>query len=385
MLALINSMEDKMACINSREPGRERTALHIACQKGHAGTARALIQANADIHALVSEEKRTALHLAAEYGHAEVVAVLLDARAGLHAQSNGLTPLHLAAQNDHILAARVLLTSRADVNARAVTRSCWWCECDVTPLHLAVSIGSAATVSFLLEERASPSAVKHGHCGADLTPLHVAAQHGNAAAACALLAAGADPDAAADLSASETAWEGCAGVTPLHLACRTTYGGWHRSGPDGAAGVVRALLAARADASAEIDDARERRDGWTALQCAMEAVRVGGFGTRSADSEALDALRAGILAGALHSIGGAAAAWLAAAAEAVGSRDRPDTRGERRRQLWEVLRAASGGDCVGGSAVGLRRARRTARKGQRGGRLAGSGQIGLLWGWAAEL
>ena len=384
MLALFNSMDDKVACLNSREPGRNRTALHIACRNGHAGTALALLHANADIHAL-SDDKMPALHLAAGYGHADVVALLLDAKARVHAQPNHLTPLHLAAQHGHIHAAQVLLTSRADANARAVTYSCWWCERDVTPLHLAVSVGCTSAVAFLLDARASPSAVKYGHCGNDLTPLHVAAQRGDAATARLLLAAKADPNAAADLSFSEMAWYGCASVTPLHLACCNSYGSWAKpesAGPDGPAGVVRALLEARADARAALVDSRGRREGWTALQCATEAARAGGGSARTA--EAVNALLAGLLAGTRRSYRKAAARD--APAEGGGGGDRPDTRGERRWQLWEGRRAARGGIWGGGGGVaaGPRRARRAARKGRRGGRRAGPGQMSLLWGWAAE-
>ena len=71
-----------------------------------------------------------------------------------------------------------------------------------------------------------------------------------------------------------------------------------------------------------------------------------------------------------------------------------DTRGERRRQLWEKSRATSGCACAGGpdgdytqAKAGLRLARLAARKGRRGqgGYRAGPVRFGFLWGWAAEV
>ena len=299
MLALINSVasvEDKMTCLNSREPSGQRTALHMACCNGHVGTARALLHAGADIHEL-ADRGMTTLHLASSHGHADIVELLLDARASASVclKNNGPTPLHLAVENGHTLAARALLTSRADVNAQMDTFPFYvynWPEYCVTPLHLAASAGHAGTVSLLLDSSASSSAVKHGSLGVDLTPLHEAAKRGDAASARALLAAGADPGATADMRMADCAWCGRADVTPLHFVCSDMYLWTERqAGSDGPAGVVLALLAAGADAGAQ---AWPDWDGLrcTPVQCAAEMARAARFRNYSC-KEALETLLAG--------------------------------------------------------------------------------------------
>lgn len=60
--------------VNSRVKD-EGTAVHIACEKGHAGSLRLLLRhgANVEAHVAPSDDPRTPLHLAAEYAHEECV------------------------------------------------------------------------------------------------------------------------------------------------------------------------------------------------------------------------------------------------------------------------------------------------------------------------
>lgn len=79
------------------------TPLHDAAGKGDTATAKALIEAGADVRAADNIFGRTALHEAAKNGHAAVVMVLVKAGADICATDNrGQTALHLAAEKGHI-------------------------------------------------------------------------------------------------------------------------------------------------------------------------------------------------------------------------------------------------------------------------------------------
>ena len=118
-------------------------------------------------------------------GHTATARALIDAGADVDApQGDGATALHWAAHRDDLEAAGLLLEAGADVDAANALGA--------TPLWLAAKNGSGAMVERLLEAGANPNvALRMGE-----TPLMAAARAGSLVAVDALLARGADVNAA---------------------------------------------------------------------------------------------------------------------------------------------------------------------------------------------
>mmetsp|Transcript_47343 Transcript_47343/g.115290 ORF Transcript_47343/g.115290 Transcript_47343/m.115290 type:complete len:223 (-) Transcript_47343:197-865(-) len=82
--------------VNQQEHNSESSPLHLASAKGHAGTAKCLIQHGADVGA-TDRKKQTPLHRASGAGKAGVVEILLSGGAKVNvSDKEGNTPLHLA-------------------------------------------------------------------------------------------------------------------------------------------------------------------------------------------------------------------------------------------------------------------------------------------------
>lgn len=146
----------------------QRTALHIAADRGHKGMAELLISHGADVNAR-KDSGHTPLHWAALGGHLGVVTLLLANGADANARSQtGWTPLHDAAALGHGDVARILLDRGADVNAARLTG---W-----TPLHEAAALGQADIVEMFIASGAEIGATD----SANRTALDYAT--GNAAA-----------------------------------------------------------------------------------------------------------------------------------------------------------------------------------------------------------
>jgi ankyrin repeat protein len=80
--------------------------LYDAAEKGHAETAKALLQLGATVDGL--DPRGTPLHVAALRGHANVATVLLEAGADTRATFFGETPLQCAIKGGHTAVERVL-------------------------------------------------------------------------------------------------------------------------------------------------------------------------------------------------------------------------------------------------------------------------------------
>ena len=129
------------------------TALHMAAERGHAGVARTLIDAGADVDAGTRIGRYTPLHMAARDGHGAVVALLLDAGADPHAATtnSGVTALHLAAGAvDAAAGVAALLAHGADPNAREASAG-------QTPLMFAAAANRTDAVAALLDAGADPA------------------------------------------------------------------------------------------------------------------------------------------------------------------------------------------------------------------------------------
>ncbi len=179
---------------------------------------RALIAANANVHAL-DRERSTPLHHAAMSPRPDLARALIEAGAKVNAQnSTGLTPLHNAALFASPATVEYLLKQGAEPEGRSILIG-------VPPLLMAVTRGDSAVVSKLLDYKADVNAlgpdgetglaraavlgatevarvlidrgarVKVRFARVNHTPLHVAAERGFLPLVNLLLDAGAEVDA----------------------------------------------------------------------------------------------------------------------------------------------------------------------------------------------
>lgn len=106
-------------------------ALHWAAQKGHLDVAQLLIERGADVHA-TSDAGSTPLHWAARKGHLDILRLLIENGADVHPKGDaGMTALHDAAQRGHLEVVCLLVERGADVHAKDVY--------GYTPLHRALT------------------------------------------------------------------------------------------------------------------------------------------------------------------------------------------------------------------------------------------------------
>ena len=179
--------------VNARGFDTEEIPLHVASRRGHADTARLLLEHGADKKSQ-NDKKRTPLHLSSQYGHVKVVQLLLEQNAHMEALDGQLwSPLGWASDRGHVDVVRALLQKGADVNSRQGD--------DLTPLHVAQ--GEEVT-SILLEHHAN----KDARNSKGQTPLHHASLLGHVGTVRVLLKHGADANAR-DVN----------NATPFHLAC----------------------------------------------------------------------------------------------------------------------------------------------------------------------
>ena len=107
------------------------TALHLACRRGHASVAEALLASGARC----DQGDWTALHSACRNGDLEMLRLLLEGGAALNRVcEGGWTPLLIAAHNGHLELVQLLLDAKADKD-QASENKVW------TPLQIATAGG----------------------------------------------------------------------------------------------------------------------------------------------------------------------------------------------------------------------------------------------------
>ena len=161
------------------------TPLGVACERGHVGAIKALLDAKADPEVATKEGYRP-LHIAVQFGKLDVVKLLCERRADVHAHCphQDTLPLLLATNFDFVDVIKTLLAHKADPNCRSKQRG-------LTPLHFAFS---ARAVVALVAAHADVDAQDNK---ALKTALHAVAADGGSAEACvALLSCGASAIAA---------------------------------------------------------------------------------------------------------------------------------------------------------------------------------------------
>ena len=160
------------------------TAAHVASNKGHASSLRALLRNNADPNK-TDEFGRSPLQLACFKGHSPCVEELVSNGCRINAQcsGNGPTALYLASELGHVQCVEALLRGGADPNV--------------------ICSGSKQFGNKLKQWTFRPDNDVVG------TTLHRAAKHGHNLCVEKLLSSGADPRK-----------KNGQGLNPLHITCR---------------------------------------------------------------------------------------------------------------------------------------------------------------------
>jgi ankyrin repeat protein len=112
--------------------------LHVSAMSGDVETARLLLDAGTDVHALESLSGTSPLHIAAQLGNTEFMLLLLDAGADADFRStSGETPLFLASTRGEVGAVRLLLEKNASPTQKCLEH---------TPLEIAAKRGHVEVV-----------------------------------------------------------------------------------------------------------------------------------------------------------------------------------------------------------------------------------------------
>ncbi|XP_053451577.1 putative ankyrin repeat domain-containing protein 30B-like [Nycticebus coucang] len=140
----------KKSGVNHRDTER-RTALHLACAKGHLKVVRLLLSRKCEAD-VVDNEGRTPLMKAVQYQETKCAFNLLDYGADPNvADDYGNTALHYAVYNGNMVLITKLLSCGANIEAKNKKQ--------LTPLLLAINVKSLKMVEFLVKNKADINAV----------------------------------------------------------------------------------------------------------------------------------------------------------------------------------------------------------------------------------
>ncbi|CAO1597455.1 hypothetical protein XANCAGTX0491_001262 [Xanthoria calcicola] len=129
--------------------------IHLAAQTGNITTVRALVQAGADVNAVVRRTHMTPIHYAAEYqDNSEQILGLVNLGAHIDGRDYmSWTPLHWASWRGHLSSLKALLQCGADVNSSTGDGN--------ASIMLAVANNSHECVQELIESGADCSIIRH--------------------------------------------------------------------------------------------------------------------------------------------------------------------------------------------------------------------------------
>uniref|UniRef100_K1QP98 Ankyrin repeat domain-containing protein 26 n=1 Tax=Magallana gigas TaxID=29159 RepID=K1QP98_MAGGI len=130
--------------------GKPRTALHLACAKGHADIVKVLLEWHAKSN-IGDSEAKTPLLKAVECGHDDCVKLLIDHNAHVDAvDKSGNSGLHLAVLYNHPKIVKLLTSKGANVNIKNKT------EEGFAPLHMSIQLKRDEITRALLIAKANP-------------------------------------------------------------------------------------------------------------------------------------------------------------------------------------------------------------------------------------
>uniref|UniRef100_A0A8D1UB88 Ankyrin repeat domain-containing protein 7 n=1 Tax=Sus scrofa TaxID=9823 RepID=A0A8D1UB88_PIG len=135
---------------------KNRTALHLACAKGHPAVVSLLVERKCQLN-LCDSENRTALMKATQCREEECANILLEHGADPDVVDvNGNTALHYAALDQNSSMAAKLLSHNANIEAKN--------KDGLTPLLLAVTENQQQMVEFLIKNGANLTEVPKSLC-----------------------------------------------------------------------------------------------------------------------------------------------------------------------------------------------------------------------------
>ncbi|PYI09363.1 ankyrin, partial [Aspergillus sclerotiicarbonarius CBS 121057] len=132
--------------------------------RGHAGAARRLLDAGADVQD-ISGDGFTVLHWAAAKGYLEITKELLERGADMEAcVKGGLTPLEVASQHGRVETAELLLDHGANVQG-SVRGALWWALADDDSSVVPLLLDRGADPNYRSTQPRSPlfNAIRNNH------------------------------------------------------------------------------------------------------------------------------------------------------------------------------------------------------------------------------
>ncbi|SCO55458.1 related to ankyrin 3 [Fusarium fujikuroi] len=179
---------------NTNTVGLCRTPLSWACENGHFGIARVLVERDAQPVNTVGEAY-SLLMLASKNGHIDIARWLVDHGADIHQRYKNESAIWLASSNGQAELVEFLLDAGADLDTRGLK--------DTPILCLAAEKGHEKVVKLLLKRKANVEAKDNR----GRTPLHlVARKEGSRATIESLLSYGADIEARDDIGRTPLLW-----------------------------------------------------------------------------------------------------------------------------------------------------------------------------------
>lgn len=159
------------------------TPLGVACERGHTGVVRALLDAKASPEIATREGFRP-IHIATQFGKNDVLQLLVQrgkAECNARCPAQDTFPLLLATNFNFVPCMRTLINAGASVTMKSLNTA--------TVLHYAFSAEAVATLV------AAKADVNESINADERTPLHEACKTGAPEVVLALLTMGADPEA----------------------------------------------------------------------------------------------------------------------------------------------------------------------------------------------
>lgn len=149
-----------------------RTALFIACKKGHLDTVNVLIkEGNTAIINLCDWHHKSPFYIACSEGRIQIVEVLIKNKANIDlCDENNKSPLHVACERSHDTIVQFLLENRAKMDTRDRHQN--------LPLHVACKVGNLKIVQLLYQFTSDNNYLSHTNQWNE-TPLDIARTQGH--------------------------------------------------------------------------------------------------------------------------------------------------------------------------------------------------------------
>lgn len=115
-------LQQKNIDLNIKSDNLEKTALHIAAEKGYLRIVESMLEKNADPN-ILAEYEQTILHFVSQIGNIDLLKLFLSEAVDLKISINAIdyfnfTPAHVAIKNDHPEILKILVDHGADLSVK---------------------------------------------------------------------------------------------------------------------------------------------------------------------------------------------------------------------------------------------------------------------------